>query len=188
MDVLRAASYQRVAWKNGGGVTDIVEAFRGEPSAWRISIARIDRDGPFSDFSGYDRTIVPLSGGAITLVFAAGEERRLTPLAPFSFPGEAAVDARLAGEPASDLNVITLRATHRHEVAVIGIGENGVPIEAGDACGLLYVVEGIAGIAGETAGAGDAIRLDADMRAIVEARGGPVTAILVRICAVPKPR
>jgi len=83
---------------------------------------------------------------------------------------------------------MTLRATHRHDLAVVGIGENGVPIEAGDACGLLYVAEGTVRIEGETARAGDTVRLDPGARAIVEARGGPATAILVRICARPTHR
>ena len=188
MEILPAASFPRVAWKNGGGVTDVVAVAGGERPAWRVSVARIDRDGPFSDFDGYDRTIVQLSGGPVALAFASGDVRRLAPLAPFPFAGEAAVEARLAGQPAIDLNVMTLRQTHRHDVAVIGFGENGLAVEAGDVCGLLYLTDGTAAIDGEIARASDAIRLDPGSQAIVEARGGPATAILVRIFEAPPSR
>jgi environmental stress-induced protein Ves len=179
--LLRAATYRRVAWKNGGGTTELVAVAAGATPAWRISVARIERDGPFSDFCGYDRTIVSLSGDGVTLVFSSDEERRLSLLAPYSFPGEAEVEARLAHGPVSDLNVMTLRETHRHDVAVIGIGENGVPVDAGDVCGFLYVASGAVVIDGQTVEAGDTARLDAGARTIAEATGGPATTILMRI-------
>lgn len=146
-----------------------------------MSIASIERDGPFSDFSGYERTIVSLSGDGATLVFASGEERALATLSPFVFPGEARVDARLTAGPVSDFNVMTLRATHAQRTTVIGFGENGVPINAGDACGFLYVVSGTVGIDDLTAETGDTFRLDAGARTVARSIAGPATAILVRI-------
>ncbi len=181
--ILRASSYVRVAWKNGGGLTDIVAVAAGEPPAWRISIASIERDGPFSDFSGYDRTIVSLSGSGVTLVFASGEVRALGTLSPFAFPGETRVEARLADGPVSDFNVMTLRSTHTHRATTIGLGENGVPIDAGGACGILYVANGSVAIDGLTAEAGDTFRLEAGTRTVARSIAGPATTILVRISA-----
>ncbi|MGR7000643.1 HutD/Ves family protein [Yinghuangia aomiensis] len=57
-------------WRNGGGETREVAA---EPSAdggfaWRVSIATIAQDGPFSAFPGVDRTITLLEGAGVHLV------------------------------------------------------------------------------------------------------------------------
>ena len=60
-------------WKNGGGVIhEIARSDKNGEAGWRISLATIDRDGPFSDFTGYDRTIVPLDGAGFELSFDDG--------------------------------------------------------------------------------------------------------------------
>lgn len=59
-------------WKNGGGMTR--ELVCQPPDAdmdsfdWRVSIAHIASDGPFSSFSGVDRIITLLSGGGVHLL------------------------------------------------------------------------------------------------------------------------
>ncbi len=84
--------------------------------AWRVSVATIDHGGRFSDFSGYDRTIVALDGG-LTLCID-GTDRVLVPLVPLEFSGDAIVDSSVRARPMHDLNVMTRRdaATHRVEV------------------------------------------------------------------------
>jgi environmental stress-induced protein Ves len=82
-------------WKNGGGVTR--EIVCQPPGAgmdsfdWRVSIAHIASDGPFSAFPGIDRVITLLKGGGVHLSSADGQvnHRLGTPLAPFAFAGEA---------------------------------------------------------------------------------------------------
>ena len=183
MELLRASAYRRVAWKNGGGVTDVVAVASGARPAWRVSVARIERDGPFSDFAGYDRSIVSLGTG-VALAFATGGIRALAPLQPFAFAGEAAVEARLSHGPASDLNVMTLRETCVQSVRAVGLGANGVPVDAGDLAGFLYVATGTVETDAGIASAGDTIRLEAGERAIARSTDGPATTILVRISAV----
>ncbi|HET9096317.1 MAG TPA: HutD family protein, partial [Candidatus Baltobacteraceae bacterium] len=112
---------RRIPWRNGGGWTAVLaQAPDGEPAEWRISVAEIERDGPFSDYSGYDRTIVAEDAG-FTLDFADGERVEVEPLVPFSFAGERAVHCRLRGPRASAFNVMTLRDAFTHDVCV----ENG---------------------------------------------------------------
>lgn len=183
MERIPATSYQRVAWKNGGGVTDVIAVAPGERPEWRISVARIELDGPFSDFSGYDRTIIPLSGDGVALAFATGVEHALRSFEPFAFAGEDAVEARLSNAPVSDLNVMTLREACTHRATTIGFGANGVPIDAGDVAGFLYIASGTVEIDGATAYAGDTIRLDAGARTAARAVDGPAMTILVRISA-----
>jgi len=55
LSLLRASDYQRVRWKNDGGWTTEIAR---DPSAaaddfrWRVSIADIESDGPFSFHHG----------------------------------------------------------------------------------------------------------------------------------------
>jgi environmental stress-induced protein Ves len=112
---------RRVPWRNGGGWTEVLaESPASEPFEWRISVAEIERDGPFSDYSGYDRTIVAEDQG-FTLEFSDGERVELEPLVPFSFAGERALFCRLYGSRATAFNIMTLRNAFTHEVSV----ENG---------------------------------------------------------------
>ena len=107
-------------WKNGGGVTHEIAADPPGASlddfAWRISMAEVAADGPFSRFEGIDRTLCLLDGAGIVLVspdWAATIDLAAT---PFAFAGEAAVDGRLIDGPILDLNVMSRRDAARHHV------------------------------------------------------------------------
>ena len=97
-------------WKNGGGVTREIVCL--PPGAgmndfdWRVSIAHIASDGPFSAFPGIDRVITLLSGGGVHLLGDDGQvDHPLdTPLAPFAFAGEAAIHAHLLAGDCHDFN------------------------------------------------------------------------------------
>ncbi len=112
-------------WKNGGGVTR--EIVCQPPGAgmvdfdWRVSIAHIASDGPFSAFPGVDRIITLLSGGGVHLLSEGGEVDHLldTPLAPFAFAGEAPIHARLLAGDCHDFNVMTRRAVCSASLQVV---------------------------------------------------------------------
>jgi environmental stress-induced protein Ves len=103
-------------WKNGGGVTREIVCM--PPGAgmgdfdWRVSIAHIAGDGPFSAFPGIDRVITLLSGGGVHLLGDDGlvNHRLDTLLSPFEFAGEAAIHARLLAGDCHDFNLMTRRA------------------------------------------------------------------------------
>jgi environmental stress-induced protein Ves len=131
MRILRAADRGATPWKNGGGVTR--EAAAWPPGAgmdafdWRVSLADVAADGPFSAFTGVDRVLTVIEGDGLVLDFE-GQIKRLKPLAPFAFPGEATVTARLTGGPIRDLNVMVRRGVWS---ATVGAWSNG-PILASD--------------------------------------------------------
>ena len=52
-------------WRNGGGVTRELLAGRTEDWSVRLSVADIERDGPFSAFAGVDRWFAVLSGAGV---------------------------------------------------------------------------------------------------------------------------
>lgn len=66
MRLIRSASYRRQPWKNGGGETIEIAAHPVGATTdnfdWRISMARVEGDGPFSTFPDIDRTLTILEG------------------------------------------------------------------------------------------------------------------------------
>lgn len=120
--VLRAASYRRMPWKNGGGETSEIAVF--PPGAtldtidWRISMAVVAQDGPFSIFSGIDRTLCILDGQGMELDFGGDGGKRIVTrdTAPFHFPADLPVQARLLKDAITDLNVMSRRDHYRHSV------------------------------------------------------------------------
>lgn len=119
------ATLPATPWKNGGGVTR--EIVCQPPGAgldafdWRVSIATIASDGPFSLFAGIDRVITLLEGGGVHLRGAADaiDHRLDTPLQPYAFAGEARIHARLLAGDCDDFNVMTRRVTCRASVTVL---------------------------------------------------------------------
>ena len=112
-------------WKNGGGVTrEIVCQPPGTGMTdfdWRVSIAHIASDGPFSAFAGVDRVITLLSGGGVHLLSdnAQVDHRLDVPLAPFAFAGEVPIHARLLAGDCHDFNVMTRRAVCSASLQVV---------------------------------------------------------------------
>jgi len=107
-------------WKNGAGLTREI-AFGGASAAafdWRISVADVARDAPFSAFPGLDRCIVLLRGAGMRLRSADGviDHALTSALTPFRFLGDVALDATLVDGASSDFNVMTRRGVFRSEV------------------------------------------------------------------------
>jgi environmental stress-induced protein Ves len=121
MQVLRARDYRRMPWKNGGGETREVLASpigaRLDAIDWRISLATIASNGPFSVFNGIERTLCVIRGEGIQLQVGDASPALLRPnTAPFTFDGEAPASAALVDGAIVDLNVMTRRARFRHSV------------------------------------------------------------------------
>jgi len=110
--LLPANEYRRERWKNGLGWTR--EVFRWPPDQaewdWRVSIAEVDKGGPFSIFPGVDRELVLLTGEGMRLDFADGESVELRP--PHDrhrFAGERELGAELFNGPTQDFNLMWRR-------------------------------------------------------------------------------
>ena len=120
MRLVQLADLPEVPWRNGGGITREVAAWR-DPEVhpdfrWRVSMATVNAAGPFSRFEDIDRSIAVLDGDG--LVLRVGEaEHVLTPSTePFAFPGEAAVTADGLGASTMDLNTMTRRGHVTHNM------------------------------------------------------------------------
>jgi hypothetical protein len=121
VELLTPERYRAMPWKNGGGVTHEIligpDGAGVESFGWRLSIAEVACDGPFSSFADCDRSILLLDGAGMTLVFD-GRPVRLVPRVPFAFSGDAACAGRLETGPVRDLNVITRRGAAQHALGV----------------------------------------------------------------------
>ncbi|MET7621241.1 HutD family protein [Streptomyces sp. NPDC005408] len=112
--VLRAADRKAVPWKNGGGVTrEIVLAPEGagtDDFDWRISLADVGADGPFSSFPGVDRILTVVEGAGMDLTVGGQHTVADERYRPYTFPGDVETDGRLLdGRPVVNFNVMHRR-------------------------------------------------------------------------------
>ncbi len=115
-----------MAWKNGGGTTtEIVAEPDGEAGRvyqWRISIADVARDGPFSLFPRFDRISMMIAGNGLVLDAGANGTISLETLfTPASYSGDWPVHGRLTDGPIANFNVIFDRQKVSARVNVVDV-------------------------------------------------------------------
>lgn len=121
MRILRAADHRVMPWKNGRGATTelaISPAGAGlDAFDWRVSMADVVEDGPFSLFAGIDRSLAIIAGDGLLLGIEERPGARLTcASAPLAFPADIPVHGRLIGGPVRDLNVMSRRGVVQHRL------------------------------------------------------------------------
>lgn len=133
----------KTPWKNGGGLTqEIVCVPAGAGIAdfdWRISVAQVSANGPFSRFHGIDRVIMLLQGQGMTLEGQDHQHALVQPLLPHAFAGEVAIACTLIDGPTTDLNVMVRRHVFRAEISVLTDGAE-LPLSAD---GMLFATDGL---------------------------------------------
>ncbi|MER6116489.1 HutD family protein [Streptomyces sp. NPDC001743] len=120
--ILRAAGRAQVAWKNGGGITREIAASPGATTDafdWRVSLADVAADGPFSLFPGVDRTLTVVEGAGMDLMVDGEHHIVDEPYWPHDFPGDVETDGRLLAGPVVNLNVMYRRDAVRARTAVV---------------------------------------------------------------------
>jgi uncharacterized protein len=103
-----ASQFLSMPWKNGGGVTHEIFRFPegSEHWVWRMSVADVAADGPFSAFPGCTRSLTLLSGAGMRLDFTDRSAELLSPYGSVLFSGEDALSAHLLDGPTTDFNAI----------------------------------------------------------------------------------
>ncbi|WP_426239667.1 HutD/Ves family protein [Pararhizobium sp. DWP1-1-3] len=175
-------------WKNGGGETVEIAVFPPEADltsfGWRVSMATVATDGPFSVFTGIDRTLSILEGQGMELDIAGREPVVLTRASePLAFPADSATSARLVSGTIVDLNVMTRRGKWAHRVER-RVFEGDHPLDAEGGVTMLLSLGNLRIDSGEHAE--ELARLDC---AIIEgfcriSSDMPVEAYLIRISPV----
>lgn len=97
-------------WRNGSGVTRELLAWpQAQDWALRVSVADIDRSGPFSAYAGIDRCFAVIEGAGVRLDLPAGTHTLDAGDEPIAFAGEAAPGCHLIDGPTRDLNLMLRR-------------------------------------------------------------------------------
>ena len=140
--VIRSDEVDPQPWANGGGTTR--ELLRADDGAWRLSLADVDRDGPFSSFPGRHRLLTVVAGPVLRLV-VDGTEHLVEPRRPFAFAGGAGVVASVPDGPVRVLNVVVDPAAVTPVVTVLELGRGSALPLADDQAAL--VLQGRARVA-----------------------------------------
>ena len=167
-------------WANGLGIT--ADVFRWPPDVddwtWRLSIADVTDDVPFSVMPGIDRHIMVAQGAGMGLTIDGAPERRAdatTP--PLAFDGESTTTCRLLDGPIADLNLMVRRGrgvgSLRRKTLPIGAT---LSVESDDVA--IVVLDGLATVGGVELATFDAVlRID-------EHDGCAITAVHATTVAV----
>lgn len=106
-------------WRNGGGSTQELLAW---PTAadWllRISVARIENNGPFSAYPGVERWFAVVGGEGVVLRFAQRRALLSAGSDPLRFDGAAAPQCELLDGPTQDLNLMVRSEAGRGGMAL----------------------------------------------------------------------
>ncbi|WP_395688508.1 HutD family protein [Aestuariivirga sp.] len=164
MDIIRRTALREGRWRNGLGVSwDIASEPPGEDTfGWRLAIARIDTDVPFSIYPGVDRVFTLLAGEGLRLEFdgrpALVVDRRFV---PHSFACDVPTFCHLRHGPCHALNLFTRRGQWSASVGVV----SGGCVLRHDGPILLFALEGAADVNGEVLGEGDSAVVAGEVRA-----------------------
>ena len=115
MPILRAiprTEQRDEPWANGAGSTTVILR-EPDQANWRvrISVAKVDREGPFSELPGTRRTLVPLDA-PMTLRFPDAREQSVPRFGTLHFDGSPAPQGLLPQGPTRDFNLMLRGAAH----------------------------------------------------------------------------
>lgn len=160
--------FREMPWKNGrGSTTELMIEPPGATLAggflWRLSMADVTEDGPFSPFPGLDRTLLLLEGNGLELDHGIhGRVLLPGPLVPAAFSGDWPTRGRLLDGPCRDFNVMSDRRL-RHLVLVLRPGPEPAFLPAAETL-LVYPVRGSVWVRSPECrvAAGELLRIDPD--------------------------
>ena len=138
MRVQRFGEHRAMPWANGLGTSYEVASDRNADGewTWRVAIAPVVLDGPFSVLPGIDRELVVLEGNGMVLD-VDGESIESLPGRVVRFSGDSMTFARLVDGPVVDLGLMTVRGSvTRSMVVTADVGdviECDVLVAIGDA-------------------------------------------------------
>ena len=138
MKVQRFSEHRAMPWANGLGTSYEVASDRNVDGVWtwRVAIAPVVADGPFSAMPGVDRELAVIEGNGMELE-VDGESVKCMPGQLVRFLGDASACARLVDGPVVDLGLMTVRGVVTGSMVVVAdvgdVVESDVLVAIGDA-------------------------------------------------------
>jgi uncharacterized protein len=170
MKHLTRADYRTMPWANGKGTTvELLRVDGPQGLLWRLSMASVVEDGPFSLLPGIDRNLTVVTGPGFRLS-GPGIDLTCAPLMPVAFPGDVAVTALRVTAPSDDFNVMTDRALPYPTVTV----ERDASLPAGGTLALFALADAM--INGTAIARHDLILTEG----AAQITGGPIIAVRLR--------
>lgn len=174
-------------WKNGGGVTTEI-AIHPEGTdlsaagfTWRVSIAEVAVDGPFSPFAGYDRHIMTIAGNGMMLEAEGHEAIDLSRrFMPQEFSGDWDVDGALIDGPVRDFNLMAARDRAKGSLTAEMLSDRRRYAAEGDTL-LLHVLEGDGMAEARVIAEGDTLILSAAESVTVTPSSDELRLAVVRV-------
>ena len=114
---LTPADYTAMPWANGRGTTIemLRENYANGKIFFRLSMATVSENGPFSIFPGINRNLTVIDGPGFDLI---GERKlRADPFVPVEFPGDCRIVAANVTQPSQDFNVMACK-TRKIKVSI----------------------------------------------------------------------
>lgn len=106
MQLLNAADYVSMPWANGRGTTLEIARFPATGQwQWRLSLATVSEDGPFSVMPGVQRSLVVAKGAGMGLT-VAGQHIEVGEFGMVQFVGDDDTSCALVDGPVQDLNLM----------------------------------------------------------------------------------
>ena len=120
MRVQRIAEHRAMPWANGKGTSYEVASDRDASDhwSWRVAIAPVTEDGPFSLLPGIDRQLVVIDGKGMVLE-VDGKTVECPSGQVVSFSGDSTTSARLIDGPIVDIGLMTSRGVYMGSMSVI---------------------------------------------------------------------
>jgi environmental stress-induced protein Ves len=114
MEIIRKQDTQIQPWKNGLGTTrEITSKYCDGSLLWRLSLATVETDGPFSKFPGYTRILTVVAGNGMRLVSTdtgsdtnTRTDLNAAPFCPTRFSGTTAINGFCQNGPVQNFNLI----------------------------------------------------------------------------------
>ena len=138
MRVQRFGEHRAMPWANGLGTSYEVASDRNADGewTWRVAIAPVVIDGPFSVMPGVDRELVVIEGNGMVLE-VDGESVEYLPSRVIRFSGDSETISRLVDGPVVDLGLMTVRGLVTGSMVVVGdvgdVVESDAFVAIGDA-------------------------------------------------------
>ena len=135
---------QPMPWKNGGGVTRMLLSQDGPKGvAWRLSLADIQTDGPFSTFPGLQRILTIVAGDGIVL---RNTEHTLEarPFTPLPFSGALELESLRIGSDTQAFNLMFDANQVQGNVSVLRPGHSEL-----SGTNVVFVMQGTVRISGQ---------------------------------------